>query len=386
MRDRGAGGRQLPSASDLPPPGAEPEGLFATPTHVRAILDSIPGAVLVVDLPGRILAFSPAAERMFGFAETELLGRQAGLLLNVPEGERGENHVSEWRLIGQSRVTTARHRDGHLFPIDLHVGETSIDGDRCFTAFVRDLSAKRIHDVQSELAHAARLSAIGGLATAIAHELNQPLTAIANYVHTLRDLVDSPRPDQKPMIEEAIDHCVEQSLRAGQLVRRLRDFVAHRERKRGIESLSRVVDEASALALVGTRNGAVEIRMQLDPEADRVKIDRIEVQQVVLNLVRNAAQALLGTPDPLILISSERLSDGQIRVTVEDNGPGIAADVAGRVFQPFVTTRLEGIGLGLSICQNIVEGYGGRIWTERSSLSGAAFHFTLPEAGEGKGA
>ena len=183
------------------------------------------------------------------------------------------------------------------------------------------------------------------------------------------------------MVEAALDDCIEQSLRAGQIVRRLRDFVARPVAARQIESLSRVVDEASALAMVGARYGAIEVRMALDPQADRVKIGRIEVQQVVLNLVLNAAQALAGTPDPQIQIRSARLSDGQICVSIEDNGPGIAADVAGRIFQPFVTTRIEGMGLGLAISQDIVESYGGRIWTDESSLGGAAFHFTLPDAG-----
>jgi two-component system sensor kinase FixL len=293
--------------------------------------------------------------------------------------------TGERRIIGIGRVTTARRRDGRTFPIELNVGEARQGDDRVFTGFIRDLTERRatelrLGDIQSELAHVSRVSAMGSLATALAHELNQPLTAIANYVETARDLLHQPSEETLATVREALNECALESVRAGQIVRRLRDFISRGETERRIESLSRLVTEASALAMVGVGEHGVEFQVKLDPTIEHVLVDRIQIQQVVLNIVRNAIEAMEESSERRIKVTSTREPGGYVRVTIADSGPGLAPEVTERLFQPFVSTKSEGMGLGLSICHTIIEGHGGRMWAESSALGGTAFHFTLVDA------
>ena len=362
--------------------------VFARKAHLRSILETVPDAMIVIDEAGCIISFSAAAERMFGYSEAELLGENVSTLMPSPDRERHDGYLAHYRatgerkIIGIGRVTTARRREGSVFPIDLHIGEARVGDERVFTGFIRDLTEGqatelRLHELQAELAHVSRVTAMGTLATALAHELNQPLTAIANYVETARDLLHKPDAATLETVRKALDECAGQAIGAGQIVRRLRDFISRGEIERSAGSLRRLVNESTALALVGAGERAVEIEVLLDPDVDQVLIDRIQIQQVTLNLVRNAIEAIKGLPVRRIQISSSREREGSVQVTVADNGPGIAEGIAERLFQPFNSSKPAGLGLGLSICQTIVEGHGGRIWSAPSVLGGAAFCFTL---------
>lgn len=370
---------------------AETEGIYAREAHLRSILESAPDAIVVIDEKGSMLSFSASAERMFGYAEDEVLGENVSILMPSPDRERHDGYLhryletGERRIIGIGRVLTARHRDGGTFPIELSVGEARIGNDLVFTGFIRDLTERqqaelRIHDLQSVLAHVQRVSEMGTLATSLAHELNQPLTAIANYVETANDLLE--RPDQQAIatVREALAECANQSVRAGQIVRRLRDFIARGETERRIESLQRLVTESSALALVGAGEHNLEVDVRLDHSTDRVLVDRIQIQQVLLNLIRNAIEAMADSPVRRLLISSEKEPGGLVLVTVADSGPGLSRDIAEHLFEPFRSSKAAGMGLGLSISATIVSAHGGRIWAEPSKLGGTAFHFTVIDA------
>lgn len=366
--------------------------IFAREAHLRSILQTVPDAMIVIDELGYILSFSTAAERMFGFTEEDVLGENVSMLMPSPDRERHDGYLKRYlrtgerRIIGVGRVLTARHRDGTTFPIELSVGEARIGDDRVFTGFIRDLTERqqvelRVHDLQSELAHVSRVSAMGTLATSLAHELNQPLTAIANYVETARDLLDkNPDPETIEIVRDALAETAAQSVRAGQIVRRLRDFISRGETDQRIESLQRLVTEASALALVGAGEHMMEVDVRLDPDADRVLVDRIQIQQVVLNLIRNAIEAMVESPIRRLLITSQKQGDGFVRVTVADSGHGLSEDMFDRLFEPFRSTKESGMGLGLSISATIVSAHGGRIWAESSKLGGTAFHFTVIDA------
>jgi two-component system sensor kinase FixL len=365
--------------------------VLAGEAHLRSILETVPDAMIVIDEQGLIISFSAAAERMFGYTEAELLGENVSTLMPSPDRERHDSYLQRYfatgerRIIGIGRVTTARRRDGANFPILLHIGEAKIDHRRVFTGFIQDLTEREktereLHMLQSELAHVSRVTDMGTLATSIAHELNQPLTAIANYAETVRDLLDDPTDETIAIVKEAMDDCAKQSIRAGQIVRRLRDFMSRGETERRVESLGRLISEASALALVGAREDGVEVSFAIDSSADLVLVDRIQIQQVLVNLVRNAIEAMRDCPLRELEIRSRREGDGFVRVTVADSGPGLAAEVADRLFEPFVTTKPEGMGIGLSICHTIVRAHEGRIWAEPSVLGGTAFHFTLIDA------
>ncbi|HET9428904.1 MAG TPA: PAS domain S-box protein [Allosphingosinicella sp.] len=363
-------------------------GLERREQHLRSILETVTDAMIVIDERGGIRSFSAAAEKMFGYSESEILNENISALMPSPDRELHDSYLERYletgvrKMIGIGRVTTARHRDGSTFPIDLHVGEAKIGDERVFTGFVRDLTERqqtemRLHDLQSELAHVARVSEMGTFATSIAHELNQPLTAIANYVETSEELLREPDKERLEIVREAMRECANQSVRAGQIVRRLRDFISRGETERRIESLARVVNEASALALIGAGERGVEVEVKLDPNVDGVLIDRIQIQQVILNLVRNAIEAMAESQVRRLRIASRSAPDGLVEVTIEDSGPGLPPELADQLFQPFVSTKAAGMGLGLSICHTIVNSHGGRIWSTPSRLGGTAFHFTL---------
>jgi two-component system sensor kinase FixL len=225
---------------------------------------------------------------------------------------------------------------------------------------------------------------MGTLASSLAHELNQPLTAVASYCESARDLLqDDPDPETLASIREALDEAAKQAVRAGQIVRRLRDFMSHGETERRVESLQRLINEANALALVGSREHGIDLQLSLDPRADLIFVDRIQVQQVLVNLIRNAIDAMVESPVRRLSIRTARLGIGYVQVTVADTGTGIADTIAAQLFQPFVTSKQTGMGIGLSICRTIVQARGGRIWFEPDAGGGTAFHFTLP-SGEAK--
>jgi two-component system sensor kinase FixL len=359
---------------------------------LRSILETVPDAMVIIDDTGHILSFSKAAERLFGFAEAELLGENVSTLMPSPDRERHDGYLKRYlttgekRIIGIGRLVTGRRRDGTTFPMELSVGETTIGDERVFTGFIRDLTErqdyeKRLHTVQAELAHVSRVTAMGTLATSIAHELNQPLTAIANYVETASMmLADRPGEETISMIREALDECAKEAVRAGQIVRRLRDFISRGETERQVFSLARLVNEASALAFVGSGSQSVDLTVTIG-EDDLVLVDRVQIQQVLLNLIRNAVEAMHKLPHGRLTIRAVRREPGCIEVIVSDSGPGLAPEIAANLFAPFQSTKAAGMGVGLSISRTIIEAHEGRIWADASPYGGTSFHFTLPDAG-----
>jgi two-component system, LuxR family, sensor kinase FixL len=358
--------------------------------HLRSILATVPDAMVVIDERGTILSFSAAATQMFGYGEADIVGQNVKMLMPSPDRERHDQYLVNYlttgirKIIGVGRVTTALHRDGNTFPIELAVGEAWLGERRIFTGFIRDLTERqqtllRLQDLQSELAHVGRVSEMGTLASSLAHELNQPLTAVASYCESARDLLDQ-EPDRETvdMVKEALDEAAQQAVRAGQIVRRLRDFMSTGETERRVESLQRLINEANALALVGSRELGIDVQLELDPSADRVLVDRVQIQQVLVNLIRNAIDAMMDSDVRSLSVRTQRDGDNLVRVTIEDTGSGISDSVAAQLFQPFVTSKQNGMGIGLSICRTIVEAHGGRIWFEPAKSGGTAFHFTVP--------
>ena len=251
---------------------------------------------------------------------------------------------------------------------------------------MRDLTQRQereqlLHEVQSELLHISRLSTMGEMASALAHELNQPLSAVANYLQGSKRLLQNSPDPRAPMIMEALDKASEQAVRAGQVIHRLRDFVARGETEKRIESIKKLVEEASALALVAAKDHSVRMNLQLDPSLDLVLVDRVQIQQVLLNLLRNALEAMQISEHRVLIVSTGPAENDMVAVDVADTGSGISPDVASRLFQPFVTTKRQGMGVGLSISRTIIQSHGGQITVEPNPGGGTIFRFTLRGVG-----
>jgi two-component system sensor kinase FixL len=316
------------------------------------------------------------------------------MLMPQPFREAHDGYVGRYletgerRIIGIGRIVMGERKDGSTFPIELAVGEVRSERGRFFTGFLRDLSERqateaRLQELQGELVQMARLTALGEMASALAHELNQPLSAIANYLSGARRLLAD---DTDARALDALDKAQEQALRAGEIIRRLRDFLSRGEPERREESLPKLVREACALALVGAKEHGVDVRYNLDPRAETVLVDRVPIQQVIINLVRNGLDAMAQHPRRQLVVSSAVNEDGAAVLSVADTGPGVDEVAATKLFQPFVTTKAHGMGVGLSISRTIVEAHGGRIWTEPNPGGGAIFRFTVrmaPEPADG---
>lgn len=360
--------------------------------HLNSILNTIPDAMVVITDAGIVQSFSPAAERLFGWSAEQMIGQNVKILMPEPYREQHDGYLERYlatgerRIIGHGRVVVGARKDGSTFPMELAVGEM-ISGDRrFFTGFVRDLTERqkteqRVQELQSELVHISRLTAMGEMASALAHELNQPLSALVNYLKGSLRLLDAD-PAAPPRLRDAIHKAGDQALRAGDIIRRLRDFVASGEVERHVESLPGLIEEASALALVGAREQGVRVVFSFSPDVDRVLADRVQIQQVVLNLIRNAIEAMEESPEKILEVRLEPAADDQALVAVADTGSGISAQVADQLFQPFVTTKRAGMGVGLSISRTIIEAHGGRIWAEPNAGGGTRFCFTLPSVRE----
>ena len=367
---------------------------LAREAHLQSILDTVPEAMIVIDDHGIMQSFSSAAERLFGCSASQAVGQNVSILM--PEPYRG-NHdgylhrymtTGERRIIGIGRVVVGKRIDGSTFPMELAVGEMKSGTQRFFTGFIRDLTERqqteaRLQELQSELVHISRLTAMGEMASTLAHELNQPLAAIANYLKGSQRMLEGDSDEKSVTLRDALNKAADQAMRAGHIIRRLRDFVSRGESERRVENITKLAEEASALALVGVKDRGIRVQFQFDPTVDLVLADRVQVQQVMLNLIRNAMDAMETAPVRELVVAVAPVEGNLVRISVSDSGSGIAPEIAEQLFQPFVTTKRQGMGVGLSISRTIIEAHGGRIWAEANASGGTTFHFTLAAVDEG---
>ena len=356
--------------------------------HLRSVLETVPDAMIVICPKGTIQSFSAAAVRLFGYSPGEAIGQNVRVLMPEPYSGQHDGYLQRYadtgerRVIGTGRVVVGRRKDGSTFPMELSVGEMNAGNKRYFTGFVRDLTERqeaqqRLQELQAELIHMSRFTALGEMASTLAHELNQPLTAVASYLNGAGRLLDAGESSGVALARDAIDRAAQQALRAGQIIRRLREFVARGEGDRHAENLTKVIEEACALALVGAKQSGVQVMLDFESTSTHVLADKIQVQQVLLNLVRNAIEAMQEVDRRVLTLSTHRLDGETVRIDVADTGPGISPEIAEQLFQPFITTKQAGMGVGLSISRTIVEAHGGRIWVDPNPGGGVIFRMTL---------
>lgn len=357
-------------------------------SQLLAVMDAAVDAVILIDQSGRIQAFNRAAEGMFGWQSSEVLGRNVNMLVPQPHHGAHDGYLARYmdtgvaHIIGTGRKVEAQRRDGSLLPVHLSVGRVEGAGPPQFVGFLRDLTEEEEARRTSErLMHVSRMATLGEMAAGIAHELNQPLTAIANYAHATQRFLTSPEPDLEES-RDALREIAVEALRAGTIIRRLRNLVRGGDDPRELVQAHEVIDDIRHLTLADARAHDTRLRFELGEETPPVFVHRVQITQVLLNLIRNALEALdQNQPgDREILVRGQRVASGDCEIAVCDNGPGVAPEMLERMFDPFRTTKLRGTGLGLPMSRTIAQAHGGGVRFEPRQPHGACFILALPAA------
>lgn len=352
---------------------------------LQAGLDIVADALVVTDADSRIVMFSNAAERLFGRKGAEMIGQPFGRLM--PPGDDGALSDGDEAPVGGSiRQVTGLRGDGSSFPMEVQIAEVSAGEALHRALVVRDLTSaveaeRRSEELRAQLTQLWSANSMGEMASVLAHELNQPLSAVANYLRAARNIVARMELEDDDLID-AVARAGDQAVRAGEIIRTMRDLATRGGTLQKPESLSAIIREVDFIISLMARDANVRIAYDLYKGDDTVMADRIQIQQLVVNLARNAIEAVTKYPNRQLSISTKLDPTNHLITTVEDSGPGIDPGVSDRLFQPLASTKPEGMGLGLSISSAIVENHRGRIWVEPSRLGGAAFSFALARAGD----
>ncbi len=382
----------MPGRSEPPAAGSHS---FAAPEW-KALLDAAVDAIIVIDHRGRIETFNSAAEVIFGFSAEEVVGENVSLLMPEPYKSEHDSFIRNYletgnaRIIGIGREAQGKRKSGSVFPIDLSVGEIPTDDQPRFVGIIRDITERKrseeeIHKTRERLSQFGRLSTLGEMAASLAHELNQPLTAIATYTEACQRLIESGKSDDDEILA-TLKKCNSQAQRAGEVIRRLRQFVKKRELGRREVSCDDLIRDVAALAEVDARDNGIPLTIDLAEGLPKIMVDTVQIQQVVLNLIRNGIDAMMDMDqhDEGISVSVSEFETDQVKIVVTDHGSGITKEAEEKIFQPFFTTKPSGMGLGLAICQSIIESHGGVLSFTKDPSGGTTFYFTLPVISEGR--
>jgi two-component system sensor kinase FixL len=391
IRDRdGRPVRLLGTHLDVTERREREQELRAGEAERQAILATVPDAMFVCDARGHVRACSTTACQLLGYSEGELIGVA---LSDLVENRRGpaamRRDLARARKLGPGGQwpvpISVRRADGERVPISFVLGDAFVDGARMYVVFGRDMrptiaTEERFHRLNNDLAQVSRLGMMGEMAGALAHELSQPLSAIVNFLGAVDLMLDGGDGTDVARLRQALHRASEQASRAGEIIRRLRAFILRGEADMRAEPLTSLVREAAALALFNSSSFGIRLFYDFENEGRIVLGDRIQIQQVLVNLIRNAADAMTTQGDGRreLLISTKMARDNLIEIMVKDSGPGIAPEILEKLFSPFATTKREGLGFGLAISRRIIEAHGGQLSAASAQDGGAIFRFTLP--------
>jgi len=368
----------------------EDAGISESGERLRAILDTAVDAIVTIEESGVIESVNPAAERAFGYTRDELIGRNVSTLMPSPYREEHDRHIERYlrtgkaRIIGIGREVEAQRKDGTVFPADLAVSEVRLPGRRLFTGIIRDLTERREMEERARLrlesaAHTARMLELGEMCSGIVHEVNQPLTAIVSFAEACLRTVRGGRAEPA-LIEDALGRVAEQGVHAAEIVSRLRGLVRKDESRRETFDLGEVIEETLLLVEHERRRRSIGVTVCSETGLPSVNADRVQIEQILLNLLRNAFHAVEDTECPRVWMRTGRSGNGRVRLVVEDSGPGLTPEQCERVFDTFYTTKPNGLGVGLAISRSLAESHGGRLWAESNEGRGARFGLDLPRS------
>lgn len=357
--------------------------------QLQAFLDAAPDAIITINDRGEIISANPATEELFGYSRNELKNRNVSMLMPSPDRERHDEYLRRYRETGEARIigigreVVALRKDGATFPARLSVSEFEAHGGKYFTGMLHDISDRvRAEEKQramfAEHAHASRVVALGEMASSIAHEINQPLTAIISYADASRRLLETSGHDGETL-NHALRQISEQGQRAGEIIRRLREFVRKKEPRRSSVNINELIEAAVALTSHDADRYGISVMYNLEPGLSLAMVDRLQIEQVILNLARNSIEAINdGQEQNGEIHVSSRARNGCIEIAVSDNGAGISSSELSRIFDPFYTTKERGTGLGLSISQSIAEAHGGNLTLVPNPDKGVTVTLILP--------
>ncbi len=364
-----------------------------------ALLEAAVDSIVLIDRRGMIRDVNAVTLRLFGYRREELVGHNVSILMPDPYHSEHDQYLARYlregepRVIGIGREVVGKKKDGQVFPIDLAVGEIEDHGISGFVGFIRDLTERKAIEAQlqrreqeaalhrDKLAHAGRLGMLAELATGIAHEINQPLSAISSYAQACRRLLAAPQGDAR-LIEETLEKINQQAERAGKVVQGIRRLVRQQAPVNVSVDINAVLREIEPLLAINAQRLGLQLRLELDPDAGSTNGDAVQLQQVVVNLVHNGVDAshAAGRHEDIV-ISSEALGEDWVQIQVLDRGAGVPAELAEQVYEPFFTSKPDGIGLGLSISRTIVEAHGGEMRCQARPDGGSCFSVLLPRLG-----
>jgi two-component system sensor kinase FixL len=368
--------------------------LAASEAHVKAVLDTAVDAIITIDTTGIVRSFNLAAARMFGYTAAEVVGNNVNMLMPEPYKSEHDSYVRNYlatgvtKIIGIGREVSARRKDGTEFPIDLAVSEVVGGGEHEFTGVIKDLTEQKrtLAELQEreaearyhreQLTHLTRISTLGEMAAGIAHEINQPLTAISAYAQACQRLLDNADTDPA-LLTDTLAKIAQQAQRGGDIIRRVRGMASHAQTQRSTGDINAIIWECMEMSAYEARVKGIEIALHLQEGLPAIPIDTVQIQQVVLNLLRNSVDALQNQTGERRVDICSRLRDGALCVSVADNGPGVDEAAAQRLFEHFFTTKRAGMGIGLSMSKSIIDAHGGDLRYEPGA-HGATFEFTLP--------
>ena len=357
---------------------------------LQAILDAAVDGVVLIDHRGVIRAFNRSAERLFGYADSEVLGRNGSILMGQADGAEHDRYIARYlasgepHVIGRGREVVAQRKGGTAFPAFLSVGVLPNGNTPHFLGFIHDLTPEREAQEQQlqlreRLILASRLAMVGEIAAGIAHEVNQPLAAITNYAWASKRLLGASDPDIAE-VRTALQEIGTQAVRAGDAIRRLRRLARTPEMRRESTSLNALICEVAELVRIDAARHDVHYELDLAEHLPPLNLDSGQIQQALLNLLWNALHALSrsATTARQVRIRTRLNTERQVEIDVCDNGPGVPQEYSARLFEPFFTTKPEGTGLGLAMSRTIAEAHGGTLQYRANTPSGACFLMRLP--------